>query len=220
MKDGRKHHNFRDLTGQKFGMLTALRPLRTDGKKWIWEFQCECGAVVPKVGKEVSRGKTSSCGCATKSLIGAKIRKHGMTGHPAYAVWRSMLDRCRLPSHQAWKNYGARGITVCERWRESFENFWVDMGPTYQPGLDLDRIDNDGPYSPENCHWTTRRQNTMNKRSTVRRADIPNLAKGAGIARSTLYYRVKRGRELTAPVDKRKSTRSMTSSMPGHGNGS
>lgn len=208
MKDGKKHHNFKDLTGQRFGMLTALRPLHSTGKTWVWEFQCDCGVVTQKVGKSVSRGAASSCGCATKSMFAAKVRTHGMSRHPAFAVWRSMIDRCRLPSHQAWKNYGARGITVCERWQESFENFWADMGGSYQPGLDLDRINNDGHYSPENCRWATRRINTMNKRSTIKGVDIPALAAETGIPRSTLYYRAKRGTDLTAPVDKRKATRS------------
>ena len=156
MENGKKHHLFKDLTGQTFGALTALRrePSIVPGRT-RWAYQCKCGKEVVKtardIRKEVARGGHPNCGCLTRELISRKNRTHGMTKHPAYAVFRSMTDRCRLPTHQAWRNYGGRGITVCPRWA-TFEAFWEDMGPTYAPGLDLDRKDNDGPYSPENCH--------------------------------------------------------------------
>lgn len=201
MTVGKKHHSFKDLTGQTFGALTAEAPEFSDGKRWHWRFRCQCGKTTVKLGRDVERlskrGGTPNCGCMTKALQ-SRPKTHGMSKHPAYWVWRSMRDRCRLPSHQAWENYGGRGITVCDRWRESFENFWEDMGPTYQRGLDLNRIDNDGPYSPENCEWTTRRANTMNKRNTVREVDVMALSRKTGISRSTLYYRLRNG----CPLDK------------------
>lgn len=214
MTDGKRHHNFKDLTGQRFGMLTAIQTSHSTGKKWKWLFQCDCGNTSVKTGadvaKELKRGGTPNCGCATGKLIGEKNSTHGMSKHPAFAVWRSMCDRCRLPSHQAWRNYGGRGITVCDRWQVSFENFWEDMGPTYQPGMDLDREDNDKGYSQENCRWVSRRINAMNKRNAVG-VDIHELVKKTGISRSTLYYRLRHNLPLDAPVDKRKATRSMTS---------
>ena len=202
MPDGKLHHRTPNLTGQTFGMLTAINPEHSDGKKRYWRFRCQCGAQCVKVGsevtKEVKRGGTPNCGCMTRQLLSKGNAKHGMSKHPAYAVWRSMLARCMRPSHRAWPNYGGRGITVCGRWCESFENFWADMGPTYQRGLDLNRRDNDGPYSPENCEWTTRRTNTTNKRNTERRVDVPALSAQTGIPRSTLYYRLKHGLSLTS----------------------
>lgn len=216
MKDGKKHHNFRDLSGQKFGALTALHPSHSTGKTWAWVYRCQCGALTTKLGmdvtKELKRGGTPNCGCLTRTLISKGNSTHGMTRHPAYAVWRSMLDRCRLPSHKAWANYGGRGITVAPEWG-TFEVFWADMGLTYRRGLDLDRRDNNSGYSKENCRWVSRRTNTMNKRNTLK-VDIPELSKQLGIPRSTLYYRLAHNQPLDAPVDKRKATRSTTSSTP------
>lgn len=197
MTDGKKHHNFRDFTGQTFGALTVVRPHHTDGKKWRWEFRCQCGNTVITTGtsaeREVKRGGTPNCGCMTRALIAAGNTGHGMSSHPAYAVYRSMIDRCRLPTHQAWKNYGARGIVVCPSWRASFENFWADMGLSYQPGLTLDRKDNEGDYSPENCRWVSMRTQTVNKRNSVRVFDVVTTAKRTGVSKSTLYYWVRKG---------------------------
>ena len=109
---------------------------------------------------------------------------------------------------------------MCERWRARFENFWEDLGPTYQPGLTLDRKDNEANYCPENCRWVIFRDQTMNKRTSLRGEDIPELAKATGLSRSTLYYRAKRGLDLLAPVDKRKATRSMTLPTPDQDTGS
>lgn len=208
MTDGKKHVRALDLTGQKFGLLTAVSREGLDANRhhMMWRFECQCGASIVRSGtkmkQEVMRGGTPNCGCATASLMRAKLATHGMTKHPGYAVWRAMKDRCHLPSHRAYKNYGARGIQVCDAWRNSFEAFWLDMGGTYVRGLDLDRVDNDGPYAPSNCRWVDRRANTMNKRSTIREADIPQLSRESGISRSTLYYRVKHGWPVTNLLEK------------------
>lgn len=196
MQTGRQHHSFKDLTGQRFGMLTAIRPSHSDGKHWHWEFQCDCGNTTVKSGKGVTKyvkkGLTPNCGCLQKKLNRENSTKHGMSAHPAYWVWRSMRDRCRLPTHQAWKNYGGRGITVCERWDQSFEAFWEDVGPTYEPGLTLDRINNDEGYTPENCRWVSCKAQARNRRTSLE-IDVPALAKRTGISKSTLYYRLKHG---------------------------
>ena len=203
MTDGKLHHRSPDLTGQTFGALTALRPGSTDGKSRKWIFRCECGKECEKgasdVKKDANKGRTPNCGCMTKELQGANKRTHGMTGHPAYAVWRSMLARCMNPNHHAWKNYGARGVMVCDRWIHSFENFWADMGPTYAPGLELDRRDNNAGYFPENCRWVSRQVNTSNRRTSVLvgtpwgRLNVAEAARRSGIGVTTILYRLDHG---------------------------
>jgi hypothetical protein len=122
-----------------------------------------------------------------------------MAQHPAYAVYRSMIDRCRLPSHQSWRNYGGRGITVCERWQQSFENFWEDMGPTYQKGMTIERMKNSKGYSKTNCRWRSMKHQSNNRRTNVfvrtpiGRMTISQAAERYGIGRSTLDWRLKAG---------------------------
>lgn len=183
-----------DLTGEIFGELTVLRFASSDRKKSSWICRCSCGNTVTKVGADLKKGQrfcTHGCPEARK-LLSVQRTTHGMSRHPAFAVWRSMLARCFNPKHQAFKNYGGRGIGVCVEWTRSFEAFWADMGPTYVSGLDIDREDNDSEYSPNNCRWATRRVNSLNRRGNVATAELLDAAKAAGISRSTLYYRLRR----------------------------
>jgi len=203
--DGKKHHNFKDRTGQRFGFLIAVGPSHSDGKKWLWTAKCDCGVLTigtpTEWDKAVRRGQRPSCGCMTRATIAKARQTHGMTKHPAYAVWRSMLDRCRLPSHKAWKNYGGRGIVVCDRWQKSFENFWADMGPTYSRGVELDRINNDGNYEPGNCRWATYAEQNRNLRSNVRVGDrvVADIAAELGVSHTAIAYRIKKGLDVMAP---------------------
>jgi predicted DNA-binding transcriptional regulator AlpA len=103
-----------------------------------------------------------------------------------------MLNRCYKEWDTAFKNYGARGIRVCKRWH-TFENFWQDMGPTYCPGLTLERKNNNSGYSPENCEWATYTVQARNRRNSLRNINIPQLSAETGISRSTLYMRLKAG---------------------------
>lgn len=190
----------KDITGTRVGYLTAIKTVGSG--RWgerLWLLMCDCGQEKVMPVGEVTRAQRlkmlPSCGCMTGKLIAEKNKTHGMSGHPAFWVWRSMRDRCRLPTHQAWHNYGARGIQVCESWEASFETFWEDMGPTYAEGLDLDRIDNNGNYEPGNCHWVTRKENCNNRRNSVKvnGETVADISARTGIGRTTIYYRLAHG---------------------------
>lgn len=206
------HHRARDLTGFVSGLLTLRSPSGSRGGKTFWRAICACGNVVEVQASEVTRKRGSpkkSCGCATRTLIAASRRTHGMTGTPLYAVWRAMIDRCGLPSHRAWHNYGGRGIRVSSEWTR-FEAFYADMGPTYRPGLTLDRRDNNGPYSKANCRWVTPEEQANNKRGNVTIATprgpmtVARAARAFGLGVTTILYRIAAGwpeSQLLIPPD-------------------
>lgn len=156
-----------DLTGQQFGRLTVLQPAPTKLDKnnkiqgGYWSCKCVCGNSITTKGGLLLQGKSRSCGCGHKE----SITKHGQYKTKAYRAWADMLNRCRNPRHRCHHHYGGRGIYVCDRW-SSFQNFLEDMG--HPPiGFSLERKDNSGPYSPENCIWTDHITQMNNTRRCV-----------------------------------------------------
>lgn len=206
-----------NLAGQVFGYLTVLHrapATQSKTKTARWICRCACGAIVERQSqylRNTSRIYPRSCGCHHGN------EKHRMSDTRPFRIWMGMRSRCTKPDDKDWRNYGARGITVCARWLESFSNFWDDMQAGYASNLTLDRIDVNGPYSPENCRWATSYDQANNTRYNKHidtpkgRMTIAQAARTFGIKPVTLYARLARykwdlDRALTMPVRRTSTT--------------
>lgn len=190
-----------DLTGQKFSRLTVLEYLGNSH----WKCKCDCGTVRAFLAPSLKNGNTKSCGCYRVE----RCREHGATaqlrhgqgrgnGTAEYRCWGQMLTRCRNPKSVNYPRYGARGITVCERWL-TFENFFADVGPRPSDAHSIDRIDVNGNYEPSNVRWaTTTQQNrntTFNRKITIDGVQKPlsEWLVDYGTNRKTFYNRLRAG---------------------------
>ncbi len=155
----------KDLRKEKFGRLTPIECLgviRDKVHNNVWRCLCECGNEIEVQSNNLQSGHTTSCGC--HALACRTI--HGMCGTTTYCSWDGMIQRCTNPKNMNYVRYGGRGIKVCDRWLNSFEDFYADMGDR-PDGLTIDRINNDGDYEPGNCRWATPSEQNYNRRNTL-----------------------------------------------------
>lgn len=182
-----------DLTGKRFGKWLVIKKSgNARNGSTLWECKCECGNDGVLYGSDLVNGKTLSCKRCSKI-------KHGKYGTKLYMVWGAMVQRCKNPKNKGYKNYGGRGITVCNEWRNNYQSFesWATSNG-YEYGLLLDRQRNDEGYSPENCRWVTREVQNNNRRSCryirvgSEMLSIAQAAKVVGVNKDTLRHGLNR----------------------------
>jgi hypothetical protein len=214
----------KQIAGMKFGRLSVLSRAGNDKHgSAMWNCVCDCGVTGVFKGRNLTIGKTKSCGCWLLEQRRSP-KKHGHTSRTLgatseYSAWKAMRQRCENPNNRSWKDYGGRGITVCDRWH-TFSNFLQDMGKKPSPNLSIERVENNSGYTKENCIWATKRVQNRNKRNNIilthngKSQTIKDWANEYGLLFGTLYFRILRGwpmeKALTPPQEqfrhKRKAT--------------
>lgn len=190
-----------DLIGKEFGRLKVVSRSDNCGRRPRWNCVCSCGNSKTVFGDNLRMGRTKSCGCLHKESTSKANSTHLKTGSVEYTAWINMLSRCYNRNKKDFKNYGGRGITVCERWKE-FENFYADMG-NRPDNTSIDRIDVNGNYEPSNCRWASNLEQARNMRSNRLiefNGIISSLSEHcskAGLDYRSVHQRLKRGWNVT-----------------------
>jgi len=183
--------------GQRFGRLIVESECTRDS--WgncRYLCRCDCGSEKIISAGSLTRGATRSCGCLAKEETKKHNSTHGMSSKPEYKTWVRMKTRCYNKKEKNYSDYGGRGIKICKRWRESFDNFYVDMGEMPQGKSSIDRIDNNGDYTPDNCRWADNYEQARNKRSVPmieysgENRCLAEWSEITGIKKSTIHMRI------------------------------
>lgn len=193
----------KDRTGQRIGRLvvTCLSTYRT-AKNIYWTCLCDCGAIKDIPVSNLLSGRVLSCGCLYREINGRRV-----TGQQEYWIYHAMLNRCYNIKSTRYKDYGGRGIRVCDRWLEAFANFLEDMGPRPSPKHSIDRFpDNNGDYTPINTRWASQLEQASNKRNsrliTHDGLTLPmaEWARRTGLSAACIHVRLKRGLSIDAAL--------------------
>ena len=189
-----------DLKGKKFGALTVVEEAGRANKYVLWRCVCDCGRETLVRSSQLARGEIKSCGCKAREYASVRETIHGDARTRLYKIWHSMLYRCENHKAASFSIYGARGISVCDAWHDylTFKNWALANG--YNDALTIDRKDNDGNYSPENCRWVDRKTQARNTRRNVYLGGktLVELCEEHGAKYSRVYSRIKRG----VPIEK------------------
>jgi len=198
-----------DLTGQKFEKLKVVSYVgKTNGGKTLWECECKCGNIAVVRSDRLKNGDTKSCGCERVRKTAERSTLHGNSKKRLYRIWRGMIKRTSNENVKEYHRYGGRGISICKEWRDNFESFekWA-LENGYKDNLTIDRKNNDGNYSPENCRWVNWKVQESNrgdvKKYTYKGGlkTIPELAEMANMRTETLRERIKKGMEISEAVE-------------------
>lgn len=188
------------LTGQTFNRLTVIEEDgRTPTGQVMWLCRCSCGTEKTIRSFDITSGQIQSCGCLRREVIAKQFSKHGKSGTRVYASWLHIINRCTNSKNKDFHHYGGRGIQVCERWRNSFTAFFMDVGEPPTPKHTIDRINVNGDYEPSNCRWITQKEQTRNMRRNHiltwkdKTQCISAWVEELDVPKSVFYDRIKRG---------------------------